>query len=151
MTARRQDEDGSVAVELAIIAPILISFSFVCLQFALIFFAALSVITSARDITRYIAVNPNTTDSAATTAIKSRLPSDLDPAKLTLSVVPACATLTQNKCPNRAAGQDVAVSVSYDISNLFFLPHVFNFFGYTVQLPSQLPAYTMHMQAEPST
>jgi len=144
-------EDGAAAVEFVIVAPVMIFFAFACLQFALLFFTQLSIVSTARDITRWVTVNPNTVDSTAIAAVKTRLPSDINASKLTITISPACSVLVQNKCTNRNAGQDIAVSLSYDISSLYFLPTTFNFPGnLMVQFPTTLPAYTMHMQAEPT-
>lgn len=146
----RQD-DGAAAVEFIIIGPMLIFFTFVCLQFAVILFAYLSLLNTARDMTRWVTFSPNTIDSAAISAIQARIPSDMNPSKLSISISPACTVLVQNKCPNRATGQDIAVTVTYDISGLYFLPTTFNFMrNLSVQFPTTLPPYTMHMQAEPS-
>ena len=144
-------EDGAAAVEFVIVAPVMIFFAFACLQFALLFFTQLSIVSTARDITRWVTVNPNTIDSTAIAAVKARLPSDINSSKLTITISPSCTALVQNRCANRNAGQDIAVSLSYDISSLYFLPTTFNFPGnLMVQFPTTLPAYTMHMQAEPT-
>jgi Flp pilus assembly protein TadG len=146
-----EEQDGAAAVEFAIVAPVLVFFAFACLQFAMLFFTQLSIVATARDITRWVTVNPNTVDSTAIAAVKTRLPSDMDASKLNITISPACAALVQNKCAGRNAGQDIAVTLSYDISSLYFLPTNFTMpGGLTLQFPSSLPAYTMHMQAEPS-
>lgn len=144
-------EEGGAAVEFIVVAPVMLAFCMACLQFAVIFFSYLGMLSTARDVTRWITVNPNTVDSTAIATVKTHLPSDIDPTKLTVNVTPACTTLTNNKCANRAAGQNITVAVSYDISSLYFLPKSFSLAGTPViQLPSSLPPYTMNMQAEPT-
>lgn len=145
-----RDREGAAAVEFLIVGPIFILFAFACLQFAAIFFAYLSVLSTARDVTRWITVSPNTVDSVAISSLQARLPSDIDPTRLTVGISPACTALIQNRCPNRAAGQDIAVTLTYDISGLYFMPTTYTLGLMTVQLPTQLHPYTMHMQAEPS-
>ncbi len=153
MTLQRvKTEEGSASVELILIAPVFVFIAFVCMQFAVLLFAELSLLATARDVTRWITVNPHTLDSTAIAAVKTRLPSDVDPSNLSISVAPTCTALTQGKCPNRSVGSDLAVTVSYDISSLYFLPQRFSLgSGLVIQLPASLPPYTMHMEVEPSS
>ena len=144
-------EEGASATEFAFIAPVFAFFAIVCLQFAAIFFAYLSVLNATRDVVRWLAFNPNTVDSTTIANAQALLPPDLDPAQLTISISPACSSLVQNKCPNRAADQDIAVTLTYNLSSVYFMPTQFNFVGgLALSLPSSLPPYTLHMQVEPT-
>ncbi|MBV8083523.1 MAG: pilus assembly protein [Chloroflexi bacterium] len=145
------ERDGAAAVEFAVIAPVLAFCTLVCMQLAVIFFAYLSVLNAARDTARWVAQHPNTVDSVSLATATADLPPNLDAARLTMAVLPACSALVQNKCPNRAAGQDVAVTMTYDLTSVYFIPSTFDFLpGIEVRLPTSLPAYTLHMQAEPT-
>jgi len=146
-----RDEKGASAVEFAVLAPILAFCTLVCIQLAVIFFAYLSVLSAARDSTRWIAQHPNTVDSTSLAAATAALPPNLDPARLSIAIAPSCPSLTQNKCPNRATGQDIAVTLTYDLTSVYFIPSTFDFLpGLELRLPRALPSYTLHMQAEPS-
>ena len=140
---------GQALVELAIILPFLLFFVFTCLQLAILFFANLSVTNANRDLERWLVVHPDTLDSAAATALKARLPSDLQANNITITIVPACTSLTQGHCPLRSPGNDLAVTLTYDVRSLIFLPSRFGLGGLTFQFPTILPPYTMHMEVEP--
>lgn len=137
-------------LELAFVLPLLTFFALACFQLGLVLLAYISVMNAARDVARWIAVHPNTLDSAAVSSLQSRLPADLNAASLGIAISPACTALTQGKCLNRAAGNDLAVTLTYDVTSRFFLPHQFTLGVLSIQLPTSLPAYTMHLQTEPA-
>jgi hypothetical protein len=140
----KRREDGQALVELALYLPIMLSFSLFCLQVALIFFAYLSVLNASRDVGRWLAVHPHTVDATAIATIRSRLPTGLDSDALDIAISPTCTALSQNKCPNRPVGARIAITMTYDAAGHVILPI------FPIELPTTLPAYTMHMAVEPS-
>ena len=141
---------GQVSVELAVVLPLLCIFVMTCLQFILIFDTYLSVMNVARDAGRWLVIHPHTTDSVTRTTMNTRLPSNIDSSKLTLAFSPACASLTSGSCSGRNVNTQLAVTASYNISSLLFLPATFRIMNLTVQVPTTLPAYTIYMKIEPN-
>jgi Flp pilus assembly protein TadG len=137
-------QEGQALVELALYVPIMLSFSLFCLQVALIFFAYLSVLNASRDVGRWLAVHPHTLDATTIATIRSRLPSGLDSDALEITISPTCTTLVTGKCPNRPVGARLAVTMTYDAAGHVILPVA------PMELPTTLPAYTLHMAVEPS-
>jgi len=137
-------------VEMGLIFPIMVFFVFTCFQFVLLFLAYLSVMNATRDVARYIAVNPNTIDSANITALKSRLPPNITGSNLTVTITPTCTALVSNKCSNRSSGQPLTVALQYDATSQFFLPHQFGSGSNQITLPTNLPTYTVYWMFEPS-
>ena len=140
----KRREDGQALTELALYVPVMLSFSLFCLQLALIFFAYLSVLNASRDVGRWLAVHPHTVDATAIATIRSRLPTGLDAGALDIAISPTCPTLDHNKCPNRPVGARIAITMTYDAAGHVILPL------FPTELPTTLPAYTMHMAVEPS-
>ena len=91
---RARGEDGAAAIEFIIVAPVMLAFTMACLQFAVIFFTYLGMLSTARDVTRWITVNPNTVDSTAVATVETHLPSDIDPTKLSITITPALPTIS---------------------------------------------------------
>ena len=150
MSRRRSGERGQSLVELALYLPLMAIFVFSCFQLAIIFYDYLSVINAARDIGRWLVVHPHTLDSTATSAIRARLPSNLDPASMTVTVSPTCTALTAGKCPNRPQDAQLAVTFNYDVRSHLFVPQQFGVGALRVSFPTALPAYTLYMVVEPS-
>lgn len=146
---RRRTEAGQSLVELAMILPLFLFFVLVCLQLAFVYYAYLSTLNSGRDISRWLAVHANTTDAAATAAIKARLPSGMDPTKLTVAINPACPALTQGRCPSRPVGSRLTLTLAYDASGALFLPVTWGLGTLSISLPTRLPPYTMYVAVEP--
>jgi Flp pilus assembly protein TadG len=150
-TRARRGEEGQSLVELALYLPMMTIFIFACFQFAVIFYDYLSVMNAARDIGRWLVVHPHTVDATSVAAIRARLPSNLDPASLTISVSPTCTALNASgKCPSRPQDAQLAVTFNYDVRSHMFLPRVFGFGGLQVTFPTALPAYTLYMVVEPN-
>jgi Flp pilus assembly protein TadG len=116
---RRWTCGGQAAVELALIAPVVLFIMFVGIQFALIGTAALGLGQANYQAARYAATNP----SANQDAIKSYMISVGSPLVtagsgqyLTASVSPA---------PPCSFGNTVTVSVTLDVRHLVALPNPF--------------------------
>ena len=150
MRSRRGGQEGQSLVELALYLPFMAFFIFACFQFAVIFYDYLSVMNAARDIGRWLVVHPNTLDSAADAAIRSRLPSNLDPAAMRVTVSPPCTSLSSGKCASRPVDAQLAVTFNYDVSSHMFLPRSFGVGSLTLNFPTNLPAYTLYMVVEPN-
>jgi Flp pilus assembly protein TadG len=140
----KQKQEGQALVELALFVPVMLTFALFCLQVALIFFAYLSVLNASRDVGRWLAVHPHTVDATTIATIRSRLPSGLDSADLAITISPTCTALVTGKCPNRPVGARLAVTMTYDVADHVILP------VFPIELPTTLPAYTLHMAVEPS-
>ena len=138
-------------VEMALLVPVLVIFLMGCLQFGILFQAYLSVMNTTRDATRWLVVNPHQTDATAIAAVKARLPSNLQPTPLTITITPACATLTASKCVGRTTGTALTVTMTYNATSLLFVPSSLTFRSYSVAMPSSLPAYAITMGIEPGS
>ena len=138
---RRAGEGGQSIVEFALVMPVITIMFVSAFQLALIFLVQLSLTSATRDTVRWLAVSPDRTDASAQTTVRSRLAGNLDPARLTLSVSPACGSLTGGKCTGRNAGTHLTATLTYDASVLVLVPWVY--------LPSTTFSYTMGMRVEP--
>ena len=145
-----RSEQGQSLVELALYLPFLLFFMVATFQFAVLFFAYLSVLNSARDVGRWLVVHPNTTDAVATANIKARLPSDLDASKLTITFSPACGALVSGKCANRPVGSTLTATLNYDAGGSMFLPSTFRLGSSEIAFPTSLPTYKLYLSVEPS-
>ena len=145
------DESGVAIVELALTLPLLLIFIMGCIQFAILYETYLSVMNTARDAGRWLAVHPHTLDSTTTSTINARLPSNLSAARLTTTYNPTCTAFDANgRCAGRPVDSQVQISFSYDASNVVFLPANFQLFGLAITFPTMLPTYTIYMKVEPS-
>jgi Flp pilus assembly protein TadG len=146
---RRRGERGQSLVELAMILPLFVFFLLACFQLAFVYYSYLSTINSARDISRWLSVHANTTDATAVAAIKSRLPSGMDPSSLTVSISPSCSALVGGKCPGRSVGSQLALTLTYDASGALFLPVRWGTGAMSITFPTRLPPYTLYFAVEP--
>lgn len=137
-------------VELALVIPLWAIFAFACFQFAILFLTHISVMKSARDAGRWVAVHPHTLDSDTVATVSGRLPPNIRAANLSIAISPTCAVLTSGRCPNRSPGQQISLTLSYDYRPLIFLPTTFGFRDIIVRFPTTMPPYTIYMAAEPT-
>ena len=147
LSSRRR---GQSVVELALVLPLWAIFAFACFQFGIIFLTHISVMKSARDAGRWVAVHPHTLDATATSAVRSRLPPNIQSANLSIAISPSCTVLTAGRCPNRSPGQQIALTFSYNYASLIFLPATFGFGDLVIRVPTAMPPYTIFMAAEPT-
>lgn len=143
------DERGQSLVELATVLPLMLFFILASFQLAFVFYAYLGVLNSGRDVARWVSAHANTTDATTTAAIRARLASGLDPARLDVAINPACAALVQGRCPNRAVGSQLTVTLTYDVSGSLFLPSRWGIGDLSVAFPTILPPYRMYFAVEP--
>jgi Flp pilus assembly protein TadG len=149
MTARDESKRGQSVVELALVIPLWTIFAFACFQFAILFLTHISVMKSARDAGRWLAVHPHTLDADTVTGAQSRLPPNIRAANLGIAISPTCTALTAGRCPNRNPGQQIAMTLTYNYSSLIFLPTTFGVRDVVVRIPTTMPAYTTCVAAEP--
>jgi Flp pilus assembly protein TadG len=155
--ARWRAERGQSILEMAIFMPLLLIFGLACMQFAILFIAYINVANVTRDAARWVAIHPNVIDgnvdgstaNSTFKTIKDRLPSGLTKSALTLSITPACASLSGGKCTGRDPGTRLIVSSTYTITQHLFLPTSFGWGSMSVAIPTTLPTYTINMQVEP--
>jgi Flp pilus assembly protein TadG len=147
---RKPRKDGQALIELALVTPLILGVTFTCFQFVLLFLAYMSVMNSARDLSRWVAIHPNTIDSTATSALLTRLPPNLNSSKMTIAISPTCTTLVGGLCTSRPQGTSIAFTMTYNASSLIFLPTTVGCCGFTMTIPTTLPTYTVNMVAEPT-
>lgn len=99
-----RSEEGAVAVEFALVVPLLLMILFVIVEFGYAFNAQISVTHAAREAARTMAITKDWTD--AQNAALASSPS-LSPAKLDFPEEPACV-----------AGAPVEVVLTYSLSGL---------------------------------
>jgi hypothetical protein len=146
----RRSQRAQSVLELALFMPLILVFSLACIQFAIVFIAYINVLNVTRDAARWVSVHPHVTDSSTVTTVKSRLPSTLTAANLSIAFSPACASLTGGKCSGRDAGVQISTTSTYTITPHLFLPTTFGWGSWQVAIPQTLPSYTIYMQVEPS-
>jgi hypothetical protein len=149
----QRGQRGQSVVELAIFMPLILIFSLVCIQFAVIFIAYVNVVNVTRDAARWVTIHPNVIDSSTVTTVKSRVaggPTGLVANNLTITFSPACASLTSSKCAGRDAGARIQTTSSYTIASHLFLPTTFGWGSWQISIPQTLPDYTINMQVEPN-
>jgi Flp pilus assembly protein TadG len=137
---------GQSLVELAIITPIMVGIIAVLFQFGILFVAYLSVVHSTRDIGRWLAVHPDTTDSAAVTYARGDMPPVIDSTQASFTVSPSCMS---TPCTARTAYSPLTLTVSYNASSIFFLPSTFRLGPWlNVVMPTALPSYQYQVMVE---
>lgn len=141
---------GQSVVELALVIPLWTIFAFACFQFAILFLTHISVMKSARDAGRWLAVHPHTLDGDAITGVRGRLPPNIRAANLGIAISPTCTALTAGRCPSRSPGQQIAMTLAYDYRSLIFLPTTFGVRDIVVRVPTAMPPYTIYVAAEPT-
>lgn len=137
-------------VELAIFMPMIAFFGLACVQFAVVFIAYVNVMNTTRDAARWIVVHANATDADNLALVRGRLPASISSGALTMTVEPACSSLTSGKCVNRPSGTQLYVESTYSITSHLFLPTSFGYGSMVIRMPTSLPAYRIYMQVEPT-
>lgn len=169
MTAARHRAQSQALVEFSLAAPLLLLFVFAVIQLSLLFVWFYSQTTVTRDMARWLAVHANATDDVVASQIeRSLLPGMIGgTARLTLAgtrtsdSVYQVGNLTAQFTPclpagvptvcthaDRAAGSTLHMQMSYDASNVIFLPVQFQLGWLSVHIPTGLPPYTVYVMAE---
>src|SRR3984893_10830167 len=116
---------GQALVEFALVFPIMIGMVAVIFQLAILFVSYLAIVHAGRDVGRWLAVHPDTTDTALTTYVTGDLPSEISSSHLTVSATPGCPALVAGHCTARSSGTQQKVTLTYDASGSVFLPTTF--------------------------
>jgi Flp pilus assembly protein TadG len=154
---------GQALLELALVMPVLLGLIAALFQFGILFVAYLSLVHEGRDIGRYVAVHPDTIDGASCTDVGpgnapsvwkmacSDAPQVISASRLTsVSVTPACSSLTNTHCVARTTGTQLIVTLTYNASSNIFWPTAFRlgpFFAYSV--PPTIFTYDYAVMVEP--
>jgi Flp pilus assembly protein TadG len=163
----RRRTGGQALVEFALTLPIFALVVFVVIQLSLLFIAYYSETRMARETARWLAIHSSTStdDSLASHVQSTMLPglvTGTPSVTVGTSYVDATATAGQmhvqyTPCvsngtvcthTNRAPGATLYVQMTYDVSNLLFLPSQFGFGSLSVRLPTALPAYRVYVMVE---
>lgn len=110
---RRTSERGAVAVEFAILAPVLITILLGIVEFGRAYNTQVSLSNAAREGVRVMAISKN--ESSARTAAKAAAVSlnpPLADSNITFSAAPAAAS---SPCP---AGSQMTLTISYTLSTI---------------------------------
>jgi Flp pilus assembly protein TadG len=165
--APKQRANGQALVEFAFTIPVLAMFIFVVIELSLVFITYYSETRMARESARWLAIRSNsTTDLAFATQVQSiMLPglvggapvlavagtsvtdAEYDVGRMHLKFTP-CVMTTNCTHTKRAPGQTLYVQMSYNVSNLLFLPTTWRLGQLVVTLPTQLPASKVSVMVE---
>ncbi|MFN8523138.1 MAG: hypothetical protein U0821_08535 [Chloroflexota bacterium] len=144
--SRRQRANSSA--EYAIVIGMIMVFLLAMLQISLIIAQYYSTMQVTRATARWLAVNMNTIDSAVTTKVGT-LAADLPVGSgswyTTLTVSPACASLTSGVCSGRNQGDAFYVEITPNPARVTFLPTTIGYQSWQFTLPTTMPAYRVTM------
>jgi len=145
-----QTGSGQALVEFALVFPIMVGMVAVILQLAILFVSYLAIVHAGRDVGRWLAVHPDTTDAALTTYVNGDLPSEISASHLTVSATPGCTALVAGHCALRSSGTQQKVTLTYDAASSVFLPTNFRMGPwFQVAIPANIPAYDYYVMLEP--
>jgi Flp pilus assembly protein TadG len=118
MNARRREERGSVAVEFAILAPLIVLILFAIIEFGVAMSRALAYSAGAREGARYAAVHCQPDASTCTTAlIQSRIVASMPagyPVTFTsFSATPICSGATTGQLETVKWTQGVPIDIPF--------------------------------------
>lgn len=140
---------GQTLVEFALTFPFFLGLVLLIIQLSVIILQQLSLMWVTRETARWLALRPDTVDSAAVAYARAHALA-LDPDRI-VSVVPspACPNLdTSGICPLRPTTSLLSVEITYDLSSRIFLPTSFSLGGLTVAVRTSLPPYKISILME---
>lgn len=144
---------GQSLVELALVMPMFFGMVVVLFQWGVLFMTYQSLVHATRDVGRWLAVHPDSTDAEIQAYILSHLPANLAPSSIDFTSspwTPACAARdAANRCASRVTGAAVRVGLLYDASPHVFLPSGINLPFFRVTVPTTLPRYDYYVMIEP--
>jgi hypothetical protein len=115
-----------------------------------LFVSYLAIVHAGRDVGRWLAVHPDTTDAALTAYVNGDLPNEISSSHLTVSATPGCPSLVGGHCTSRSSGGQQKVTLTYDASSSVFLPTNFRMGAwFQVSIPANIPAYDYYVMVEP--
>src|ERR1700694_1753082 len=145
-----QTGSGQALVEFALVFPIMVGMVAVIFQLAILFINYLAIVHVGRDVGRWLAVHPDTTDTALTAYVTGDLPSEISASHFTVSATPGCTALVAGHCASRSSGTQQKVTLTYDASGSVFLPTTFRLGAwFQVAIPANIPAYDYYVMVEP--
>jgi hypothetical protein len=135
-------------VELGLVMPVLVGIVVVLFQFGVLFVIYLSIVHATRDVGRWLAVHPDTTDAQFQSYVSADMPSTISGAYLTAQALPGCASLSNGICTARSAGSALHIRMSYDPIMSVFLPTQLNLGFFNASVPIVLPQYDYYVMIE---
>jgi Flp pilus assembly protein TadG len=163
----RREQGGQALVEFALTLPLFALFVFVVIQLAVVLVAYYSETRMARESARWLAINRQSDDITVATHVQNTMlpglvngtPSQVQAGSTTLDAIYTDGKMTVQFTPcvmvssscthtNRSPGATLYVQMSYDVSNILFLPTQFGFGNLTVKLPTALPVYRVYVMVE---
>ncbi len=166
MTPRRR-RSGQSLVEFALVMPIFTLFILTIIQLGFVAISYFSEAYMTLITARWLAINPDATDAeltarinatlvpgtiggtpAQTQAGSSSLPSIWTVGRFTVTYTPCTPVSGVCTHVDRAPGEILFVEMTYNMSNLMFLPAQFRIGLYTINLPTTLPAYRVYAMSE---
>lgn len=143
----RSASNAQALVELALTLPALVAMAAALFQLGILFVVYLSMVHASRDVGRWLAVHPDTTDTQFQAYVSADMPSTISGANLTAEALPACPSLTAGHCNGRSAGSPLHIRMTYDARSVVFLPSLrLGFVSYTI--PTVLPPYDYWVMVE---
>jgi hypothetical protein len=149
MQSAHRDERGVALVEFALAAPIFIFLLLASFQLALIGMQSYSTRHVTRETARWLAINPDTTDSAVLARARAlAMPGMRSNGFIRVTPTPACPALTSGRCAGRSPGDVVTVEIVYDVTESVFMPTNFGFGTMRVTFPTRLQPYRVSVLVE---
>jgi Flp pilus assembly protein TadG len=154
---------GQALVEFAFALPVFAILVFATIQLGLLFVAYYSETRMARESARWLAINSSSTDlqvaqhvpspGTVTVANKDTVNSTATDTiyvlgNMSVQFTTCGAASAPCTAANRAAGNTLYLQVSYNVSNILFLPTTFRFGSLVTKVPTQLPAYRVSVMVE---
>jgi hypothetical protein len=168
---RRQRDGGQSLVEFALALPLLTIFILTVIQLSLVLITYFSETQMARSNARWLAVRAASTSDlqfaqhvqdtmlpglvgaapVLVTAGTTGTDTVYDVGRMRVSFTPCLTPVSPSTvCPHpeRAPGETLHVEMTYNMSNLFFLPTQFRMGSLSVTLPTALPPYRVSVMVE---
>jgi hypothetical protein len=143
------ETSGASLVEMAFVFPMFLFLVMASIQFAIIFMVDYGVKLSADNAVRWLAINPDQTDSTAIADIEATAVPGISGNQFTqITISPACPSLTNGHCTGRDPGDTISITVSYNLLPDFLVPTTFNLGGISVTLPTTLTGYQVSEMVE---
>lgn len=140
--------------------PMLFGVSIVLFQMGILFMVYLNLVHASRDVGRWLAVHPDSTDAQVQAYVQANLPTNLIPSALSFSFTaldpnewpwsPRCQVLdASGRCGARATGSAQRVALTYDVAPHVFLPTRITLGWWSTAVPTTLPRYAYNVMVEP--
>jgi Flp pilus assembly protein TadG len=165
----KRAQRGQALVEFAFALPLFVLFVFSVIQLSLLFVAYYSETRMARETARWVAINNDSTDAQVAQHVSDTMLPGLNNGTPQLCLPTVCTFTTDTvydvgrmrvqfapcvplgaicSSISRVAGQTLYVQLTYDVTNLLFLPSTFRMGYLTTKIPTQLPVYRVYTMVE---